>query len=240
MDDDDVTWNTDTSAAAAAARAAEQLTDGAASMVTATLPGEEPPQPPSGALASLALSGGGDEPAAAGEEEDDEEEEEDLVESLRAFAASHGAAQVAAQLLALRTQGTEHRMHTLVFASLSAASDAPSCAKQLAKAAPLFALCARDDASRAALLASLECWLAAREDEGAGGVAAAAKGLAAGLHALYDADALDEPAIVAWFDNASAAKKFGVPSARAAAVRTAAAAFVDWLKNAESEDEDDD
>jgi len=198
-------------------------------MVTAVKAAEEPP---AAALSSLALA-----PGEKAEAEAEEEEEEDLVEALRAFAAGHGAGETAAHLRQLKTQNVEHRMHTLLFASLSGEAEAPPLSKQLGKAAPLFALAAPDAPARAALLASLELWLAGREEE-AGGIAAAAKGLAAGLHALYDADALDEPAILAWFDNAAAGRKFGVPPAAAAAVRKAAAAFVEWLKNAESDSDE--
>jgi len=128
-----------------------------------------------------------------------------------------------------------HRHSTL--STLIFEAEAPPLSKQLGKAAQLFAMAAPDAPARAALLASLELWLAGREEE-AGGIAAASKGLAAGLHALYDADALDEPAILTWFDNAAAGRKFGVPPAAAAAVRKAAAAFVEWLKNAESDSDD--
>ena len=45
--------------------------------------------------------------------------------------------------------------------------------------------------------------------------------------------------LYAWFDNAAAAKKFGVAPADAKLVRERAFAFVDWLRNAEDEDDDD-
>lgn len=56
---------------------------------------------------------------------------------------------------------------------------------------------------------------------------------------LYEADVVEEAPMCAWFDNSAAAKKFGVSAEDAKRVREKAFAFVDWLRNAEDEDEDE-
>ena len=66
------------------------------------------------------------------------------------------------------------------------------------------------------------------------------KGLPVALKVLYDADVVEEGPLCAWFDNGAAAKKFGVSAADAKRVREKAFAFVDWLRNAEDEEEEDD
>ncbi|KAF6261490.1 eukaryotic translation initiation factor 5 [Scenedesmus sp. NREL 46B-D3] len=58
------------------------------------------------------------------------------------------------------------------------------------------------------------------------------------LKALYDADLAEEDIILAWHGRKDAAKLLGVPAADAAAVRKAVAAVVEWLQEAESDDED--
>uniref|UniRef100_A0A383W722 W2 domain-containing protein n=1 Tax=Tetradesmus obliquus TaxID=3088 RepID=A0A383W722_TETOB len=58
------------------------------------------------------------------------------------------------------------------------------------------------------------------------------------LKALYDADLAEEDIILAWHGRSDAAKLLEVPAADAAAVRKAVAAVVDWLQEAESDDED--
>ena len=57
---------------------------------------------------------------------------------------------------------------------------------------------------------------------------------------MYEEDIIEEEVLYAWFDNAAAAKKFGVAPPDAKAVREKAFAFVDWLRNAEEDEEDDD
>jgi translation initiation factor 5 len=59
------------------------------------------------------------------------------------------------------------------------------------------------------------------------------------LQVLYDEDIVEEELIVAWHDKASAGKTLGIDADAAAAVRKAAAPFVEWLKEAESDDESD-
>ena len=223
-------WSTDTSSAAAAARALEQLTDGAAALVTAgKSAGEARAAPPVAAMAALAVA-----PAAGGSDEEEEEEEDEAVTALRtAYGSAKDGAAAAAALKSLAFQGPEHRAHVAVTALLVLQPGAPPLAKQLEAARLALAAAAPDAAGRAALLAALEAGLAGAE-------AAVLKGTALGLKALYDGDVVDEAALVAWYDAPAAARKFGVSPAAAAAVRKASHAFVDWLRNAEDEDEEDD
>ena len=225
-DDDDVQWSTDTSAAAAAARAVEQLTDGAADLVTAVK---------NVALDDACNGAAAGSAGSAGEEEDDDDDDEEdaLVKQLRAYAAKHSAAETASFLRGLACDGPEHRAHVAVTALLDAgAGAAPLKAQATARAGALKGAAA-DASGRGALLAALEAWLAEAPP-------ATAKGTALALKELYDADVLDEASLVAWYDNAAAARKFGVSPDGAKAVRKAAHAFVDWLRNAESDDDDDD
>ncbi len=59
------------------------------------------------------------------------------------------------------------------------------------------------------------------------------------LKALYDDDIVVEQLIIAWYDKPSAGKVLGVPAPAAKAVRQAAAKFVEWLQEAESDEESD-
>lgn len=59
------------------------------------------------------------------------------------------------------------------------------------------------------------------------------------LQALYDEDIVEEDLIVAWHAKPSAGKVLGVDASAAAAVREAAKPFVEWLEEAESDEESD-
>ena len=63
--------------------------------------------------------------------------------------------------------------------------------------------------------------------------------VALALKALYEDDIVVEQLITAWYDRPSAGRALGVPAAAAKAVRQAAARFVEWLQEAESDEESD-
>ena len=58
------------------------------------------------------------------------------------------------------------------------------------------------------------------------------------LKVLYDEDVVEEDVILAWHDKAGAGAVVGVAPAAGAAVRDAARPLVDWLREAESDDEE--
>ena len=62
------------------------------------------------------------------------------------------------------------------------------------------------------------------------------------LKFLYDDDVVEEDVMIAWADKASCAKACGiaVDATKSAAVRKAAQPIIEWLKSAESDDEDED
>lgn len=57
------------------------------------------------------------------------------------------------------------------------------------------------------------------------------------LKALYDEDIVEEEIITAWHAHPGTGKALGVPAAAAEKVRKAAAPFVEWLEEAESDEE---
>ena len=63
--------------------------------------------------------------------------------------------------------------------------------------------------------------------------------VALALKALYEDDIVVEELIIAWHGKPSAGKVLGVPAPAAKAVRQAAAKFVEWLQEAESDEESD-
>ena len=59
------------------------------------------------------------------------------------------------------------------------------------------------------------------------------------LQALYEEDIVEEDLIVAWYGKPSAGKVLGVEPSAATAVREAAKPFVEWLEEAESDEDSD-
>lgn len=69
---------------------------------------------------------------------------------------------------------------------------------------------------------------------------AAKKDVALVLKKLYDSDAVEEEVILEWFDaGAGCNADIGVPKAAGAVVREQAKPFVDWLREAEEESDED-
>ena len=59
------------------------------------------------------------------------------------------------------------------------------------------------------------------------------------LKVLYDEDVVEEDIILAWHAKAGAGAVVGVAPAAGAAVREAAQPIVDWLREAESDDSEE-
>ena len=236
----------------------------AEALASLALTGAATPAPHASHTNGGAKNGGGGSAVAAEGENGEEEEEEDHAASFRAFLSSTPPpppADGAAFLRDLPLDGLEHRMHVLVGAAVTpppaASSPAagapapppPSLAKQLAACAPLLgavvkaaaaswpagACAASPVAAQTALLAALERFLAHDAPP-----AFWTKGLSAALKALYDADVVEEPALLAWHDAPASARKLGVSPPDAAAVRKAAAVFVEWLRTADEDEEEED
>ena len=60
------------------------------------------------------------------------------------------------------------------------------------------------------------------------------------LKVLYDEDIVEEALILGWYQRADAGKVLGVEPDTAAAVRAVAKPLVEWLQEAESEEDSDD
>jgi translation initiation factor 5 len=60
------------------------------------------------------------------------------------------------------------------------------------------------------------------------------------LKVLYDEDIVEEALILGWYQRADAGKVLGIEPEAAAAVRAVAKPLVEWLQEAESEEESSD
>ena len=239
-DDPDVQWSTDTSREAAAARAREQLSAETAKMVSVAAAAAAVStlgiSSPSAANGSKAAPPPAEEEEEDEEEGDGEEEEEadvDPAPSLKAYATSHTASETAAYLALLSPPPKEGTVALLLRALYGGMTGtlAPLLAKQL----PLLVAAAGEGAAgQRALLTGLEHFA------GVAAPAAVLKQTAVLIKAMYDADVLEEAAIDAWFEAPDAAAALGVPAAAAAGVRKQAFPFVNWLRTADSDEDEDD
>jgi translation initiation factor 5 len=105
-------------------------------------------------------------------------------------------------------------------------------AAKVKEALPLLASIAGDARGQLAQLVAFE-WLLAvgapeRQKEGA-----------LVLKVLYDGDLVDEDLVLGWADKEDAAKVLGVEAGGAAAVREAVSKVVEWLREEDSEEEDE-
>ena len=153
------------------------------------------------------------------------------MERLRDHAAGNSAADTAAFLLTLPAPPQGHA--ALLLEALFGATTG-MLAPVVAKKAPLLAKAVGAPGSKdgqRALLAGLEHLLGVV-------VPGAAKQAAVVIKALYDADVLEEPVIDAWY-SAAGDSVGGVPAAASAEVRKQAFPFVNWLRTADSDEDDD-
>ena len=122
----------------------------------------------------------------------------------------------------------EMRMKIFVEAVLGPCSK--SLAEYTMKRAKYFKAIAKDEIKQLALLAGMESFLGKTRKE-------YAKETPLVLKVLYDADAAEEEVVLKWYNNPKVASCLKVDESVAAAVRKHAAPFVNWLEEAESEDE---
>uniref|UniRef100_A0A7S0R4Z5 W2 domain-containing protein n=1 Tax=Pyramimonas obovata TaxID=1411642 RepID=A0A7S0R4Z5_9CHLO len=250
-EDDDVEWSTDVSAAAQAARVAEQLTDASRKMVSVKDPAElAREQARKDAAEAAARAKAAEEAAAAAaaaaealkkatladeeeeeEDEDDEDEEEELVEGLREFAQTRTPAQVAAFLKKLPMEEDADRIKVLVLA-LFADDTSALLPRVKAKQAFLKEACADEAALQMALLLSVEVLVGLK-------CPGLMKEIAHVFKHFYDEDIVEEDVILKWHEKANGAKAMGVDAGTAAKLRKSAAPLVEWLRNAESESDEE-
>lgn len=235
-EEDDVEWQTDTSAEAAQQRIQEQLTAAAASMVMAAAEEKaisESPRANGSAANGTATNGvtktNGKEPEEEDEEDEDEVAEESehdaLVAELKDYIQTHKLAEVADYVS--KKDLNADLFIALVEALLGGVSK--SFAKEIVKKKAVLSAVASDEATQKNLLLGVEHFFAIK-------AGAAAKEVALVLKALYDEEIVEEEVIFDWESSKELCP--GLDAKQAAGVRKLSAPFVDWLKEAD-EDEDD-
>ncbi|BDA48496.1 Eukaryotic translation initiation factor 5 [Coccomyxa sp. Obi] len=240
-EEDEVVWMTDTSEEAAKARAQEQLTAAMASIVTqGNIEAEaaERRKREEKRLAEEAAAREAEEERKRAEEEAAAKEAAELAANpvlrLRKFiAAGNSAADVAAELKTVDVVGGHvGRMRVLYEALFGDLDEGVKLAAQVKARKDILTTAGGDTAMQLAQLVALEYLL---------GVATPAriKEVAMVLKVFYDEDIVEEALIVGWYGRVDAAKVLGVDPSTAAAVRAVAKPLVEWLQEAESEEESD-
>ncbi|KAK9713806.1 hypothetical protein RND81_06G052600 [Saponaria officinalis] len=212
-DDDDVQWQTDTSMEAAQKRIQEQLSAVTSEMVMLTTEEIKPEKksPPH-------------ESKSNGKHSVDPHET--LVMDLKEFI---GTAPTASQLKAHlgSCSGTPQEVVNALLEALFAGVEKGFAKEAVKKKNYLIAALAYADASQSVLLHGIEsfCGVKASPD--------AVKEVALVLKNLYDADVLEEDAIVEWYEKGSVGLNKG------SALWKNVKPFVEWLQSAESESEEE-
>ncbi|CAK0738548.1 hypothetical protein CVIRNUC_001058 [Coccomyxa viridis] len=232
--EDEVVWQTDTSAEAAKARAEEQLSAAMSSMVTVgNMEAEE-----AEARKREEKRRAKEEAVRLAEEEAARKEAEDLaanpVKRVRKLALSGAAPkEVIAELGSIDAEGGQIGRTSILYEALfGELPEDIKIAAELKGHVVLLKLAGAEPALQLAQLVALERLLGVHLPE-------RTKEAALVLQALYDEDIVEEDLIVAWHAKPSAGKVLGVDASAAAAVREAAKPFVEWLEEAESDEESD-
>mmetsp|Transcript_8874 Transcript_8874/g.15368 ORF Transcript_8874/g.15368 Transcript_8874/m.15368 type:complete len:467 (-) Transcript_8874:612-2012(-) len=239
--DDGVVWMTDTSAEAAKLRAQEQLTAATSSMVT---------------------QGNIEAELEEAKRKTEREERKRLEEEARVQAAAEAAAlavelerlaleqvgvqavrdllsggaspaEVAAKVRTLEAPGgLTGNMRLLYVALLGATPEGAKLSDSIKAHKAVLAALAKDQPSQLAQLIALEHYLAVASPD-------RAKEAPLALKALYDEDLVEEDIILAWAAKKDAAAILGLTAEATSGVRRAAAPFVEWLQEADEDDDDD-
>eukprot|EP00271_Cylindrocystis_brebissonii_P001774 TRINITY_DN1204_c0_g1_i1.p1 TRINITY_DN1204_c0_g1~~TRINITY_DN1204_c0_g1_i1.p1 ORF type:complete len:470 (-),score=142.37 TRINITY_DN1204_c0_g1_i1:928-2337(-) len=250
-DDDDVEWQTDTSAAAAEARIREQLSAATAGMVmlsTEDAGAENPKAAKSkttkaenGKAKAAGENGVGNGGSSHHEEADDndadeegKEEEDDgghreLVGELRDYAETHTLLETATYV---QKKGEPSQALILALFEALFGGIAKGLSKEITKKKDLLAKVLPDGAAQLRFLHALELYCGVTKVE-------AIKEVPLALKALYDGDVVEEEQVLGWDEQKGGAAFLGVDAKAAAAVREAAAPYVKWLREAESESEEE-
>jgi len=220
MDDDDVQWMTDTSMEAAQKRIQEQLSAVTAEMVMLTTKEEKPSgkkSPPRGCKPEV-------EQEANGICSDDQGENA-LVDDLKGFLKKGPtASQVKAHLGSC--SGSAQEVVDALFEALFDGVEKGFAKEAAKKKNYVVAGLAHAEGSQLVLLHAVESFCGKASPD-------AVKEVALVLKNLYDADVLEEEAIVEWYQKGSASDNKGSP------LWKHVKPFVEWLQSAESESDEE-
>ncbi|KAG0596927.1 hypothetical protein M758_UG296400 [Ceratodon purpureus] len=245
-DEDDVQWQTDTSAEAAQRRIIEQLTTATSEMVMIGIGVEKNEASPRaktskespGKLKSLrkSLSKKSDTDNEAKDPESPKEEPSSREKLLEDFKQCLKNGTTPAQLAAYLQSKCEPKSEAMdaFFVALFEGCG-KGLHKEIAKKKTYLDAAVQDEASQKDLLSAIETFCAEIP-------ANACKEIALLLKILYDEEILEEEQILLWYDAVPATNgaSNGSDGSKAALVRNSARPFVDWLRSAEAESEEDD
>jgi len=245
-EEDDVQWATDTSAEAAQRRIMEQLTTATSEMVIlgngvdkseasprAKTPKEAPSSKPKLLRKSSSKKSETDNEAKDPESPKAEEASprEKLLNDFRqCLKKGMTPAQLAAHLQS-KGEPTSEAMDAYFVALFEGCGK--GLHKEIAKKKTYLDAAVQDESSQKDLLRAIEAFC--RELP-----ANASKEIALLLKVLYDEEILEEEQILLWYDAVPAAGNGSGDGSKGAAVRKSARPFVDWLRSAEAESEEED
>lgn len=219
-DDDDVQWMTDTSMEAAQKRIQEQLTAVTSEMVMLTTKEEKPSgkkSPPRGSKPEVEQGANGTH--------SDEPSESSLVDDLKGFLKKGPtASQVKAHLGSC--SGSLQEVVDALFEALFDGVEKGFAKEAAKKKNYIVAGLAYAEGSQLVLLHAVESFCGKSSPD-------AVKEVALVLKNLYDADVLEEEAIVEWYQKGLAGDNRGSP------VWKHVKPFVEWLQSAESESDEE-
>lgn len=219
--EDDVEWQTDTSATAAQQRIKEQLTAVTSEMVMLNSPKEdrESARKINGVMAMERKI-----PTKKSEEKlvvkDSSLAREELVKDFKkCLEDGYNAMQLVAHLHNVQPQSTEQEAMTAYFEALFGVLR-KGVAKDIGKKKLFLSKAVEDEHSQELLLGAVEAYFSSGPYE-------VCKEVSLVLKMLYDLDIVEEDAVLAWYVKGSGSGQ----------VRKLAKPFVEWLQNAESEEE---
>lgn len=230
--EEDVQWQTDTSVKAAQQRIKEQLTSGTSEMVVLNMLKDEPAAKVKDAKAAPKKS------SATKQETECEIEDKDLIsiKELRlhdklvedfkgCLKRGFNANQLADHFQMLQRQSSEQEVVNAYFEALLEGVH-KNLAKEIGKKKLYLSKVVTDNHRQELLLKAIEVYCTCAPYE-------VCKEVALVLKMLYDLDMLEEELILTWYDKDPAGLDSKIDT-----VKTYAKPFVEWLRNAESEDED--
>lgn len=235
-DEDDVQWLTDTSVQAAQQRIKEQLTSATSEMVmleTATEEKEKRAVPKSKDIARKSPSRNGEPGPDLNDEDVISLKELSLYDKLvnefkQYIASGFDANKLAAHLHMDRPQVAEQEAWNAYFEALFDGVS-KGLAKEVGKKKMYFSEVVEDEHSQELLLGAFEAFFVGGPPESRKEVE-----VAGALKVFYDLDLIEEEPLLAWYDK-GAAEGF---SSNSGQVKKLATPFVEWLRSAESEDEE--